>query len=39
MRGSLEIIDGADVEIKVEKGIATTNKNRFGETGKEFKVF
>ena len=28
-----------DVIVRVEKGIATTEKNRFGEVGKAFKVF
>jgi len=39
MRGSLEIIHDADIEIKVENGIATTHKNRFKEKGKELRVF
>ncbi|MEI7597615.1 MAG: hypothetical protein WCK02_17850 [Bacteroidota bacterium] len=39
MRGSYEIIHDADIEIIVTNGIAETNKNRFKEKHKEFKVF
>lgn len=39
MRGSLEIIHDVDIEVVVSNGLATTNKNRFKEKGKEFKVF
>lgn len=39
MRGSYEIIHDADIEIIVTNGMAETNKNRFKEKHKEFKVF
>lgn len=39
MRGSLEIMHDNDVMIKVVKGVAITEKNRFHRTGQEFKVF
>lgn len=39
MRGSYEIVHDADIEIKVEDGLATTIKNRFKQIGKVFTVF
>ena len=39
MRGSYEIIHDVDIEIVVKEGLAETNKNRFKEKHKEFKVF
>lgn len=39
MRGSYEIIHDVDIEIIVKEGLAETNKNRFKEKHKEFKVF
>lgn len=39
MRGSYEIIHDADIEIIVNNGIATINKNRFSEGRGEFRVY
>ncbi len=39
MRGSQEIIHDADITVRVAKPIATTTKNRFALTDKEFIVF
>jgi hypothetical protein len=39
MRGSNEIVHDSDIAVVVEKGIATTTKNRFKERDKEFRVF
>jgi len=39
MRGSYEVIHDCDIAVKVEKGIAVTEKNRFKEKGAEFEVF
>jgi hypothetical protein len=35
-RGSYEIVHDSDMEIRVEKGIAITNKNRFKDIDQEF---
>lgn len=37
--GAKEIAHKVDVVVKVDEGIATTVKNRFGETGREFQIF
>jgi hypothetical protein len=37
--GAKEIAHKVDVVIKIDEGIATTVKNRFGETGREFTIF
>ncbi|MCD4736839.1 MAG: hypothetical protein K8R53_12410 [Bacteroidales bacterium] len=39
IRGSNEIVHGADIAIKVENGIAVTTKNLFNEKGRKFIVF
>lgn len=37
--GSKEIAHAVDVVLNVKEGTATTTKNRFGETGREFQIF
>lgn len=39
IRGSQQIVHDCDVEIRVNKGIAMANKNRFGQIGYEFEIF
>lgn len=36
IRGSYEIVHDSDIEVRVDKGIAITNKNRFGKVDQEF---
>lgn len=38
IRGSYEIVHDSDIEVRVHKGIAVTNKNRFGAVDREFDV-
>lgn len=37
--GGKEIAHAVDVVLKVTEGVATTTKNRFGETAREFQIF
>jgi hypothetical protein len=38
LRGSYEIVHDSDIAVKVEDGVALTTKNRFKETGMEFRM-